>query len=94
MIKTAVRVQLQERGGIVAVVTLGIRLYMELGFTDRDHAVMALAAGAKHLQVVIKRNDGDSLRRMTGLAVIAGTHMRGRFARCRGKAFIVTIHAI
>ena len=94
MIKTAIRVQFQECGGIVTVITLGNRLHMEFGFTDRDHAVMALAAVTENLLVIIERYDGESLRRMTSLAVVAGRHMRGRFARCRCKAFIVAIHAI
>ena len=94
MIKTAIRVQFQECGGSVAVITLCNRLYMEFGFTDRDHVIMALAAITENLLVIIERYDGETLRRMARLAVVTGCHMRRRFARRRGKAFIVAIHAI
>ena len=78
MIKTAIRVQFQERRGIVAVVTLAIGRRMELGFSNRDYTIMALATGTKDLIMIIERNDGKTLRRMAGLAVVAGRHVGWR----------------
>ena len=56
MIETAVRVQCQKTGGIVAVVAFGAGRLMKLGFTDRQNPVMALAAIAEHFLMIDIRN--------------------------------------
>lgn len=72
MIEAAVRVQGQEAGGIVAVITLGVGRRMKFGFTDGQNAVMALAAITKHFLVIDIWNDVKTQRGMAGFAHAAG----------------------
>ena len=81
MIETAVRVQCQETGSIVAVVALGVGRQMRRGFTDRQNPVMALAAIAKHFLVIDIRNYVKTQRGMAGFAHAAGGEVIRRFPR-------------
>jgi hypothetical protein len=79
VIKTTVQAKFKKTGGIVAIIALGGCLYMEFGFTDGLHAVMASAAATKHFLMIDKRNDVKTQRGMTGLAHTAGTDVIQRF---------------
>lgn len=68
VVKLAVRAKFKKSGGVVAVIALGIGRLMKLGFSDSDHAVMTLAAGAKHFLVVDKGNNVKTQRGMAGFA--------------------------
>ena len=72
MIEAAVRIQLQESGGIVAVIAFGFRRCMKWRFTDGQYAVVAFTAISKHFLVIDQDSSGESKRSMAGLAHITG----------------------
>jgi len=81
MIKTAIQRQFQETGGIVAVIAFDHRRQMKFGFTDGQYTVMAFAAICKYFLMIDKRDNGESLGCMTGLAGITGSEVIRRFPR-------------
>jgi len=91
VIEAAVRVQRDEAGGIVAIVALGIRRRMKLGFADRLGAVMALTAVSKHLQVIDIGGDIPGQRGMTGFAQVAGGDVILRLGRDRAEVVVMTV---
>ena len=79
MIKTAVRVQRKETGGVVAVVAFSAGGQVRTGFTYRQNPVMASAAIAKYFLMIDKRDNVETQGGMTGLAHIAGGDVIRRF---------------
>lgn len=75
VIKAAVRPQFQKTGGIVTVVTFGVRRSMKVGFTDGHYAVVTLAAITENFQVIHKRKNGESEGGMAGLTHITGSEV-------------------
>lgn len=73
VIELAVRADFEKTDGIVAVIAFGAGRLMKLGFAYGHHAVMALAAVAKHFLVVDKRNHGKTQRGMAGFAPAGGS---------------------
>ena len=55
---------------------------------------MTLTAVAEYFLVIRKGYDVEPLRRMTGLAGIAGCDVIQRLARNRRKIIVMTVHAI
>jgi hypothetical protein len=55
MIETAVRVQLQEMGSIVAVIAFGAGRYVKFGLADCGDAVMAFTAFSEYIPMIDKR---------------------------------------
>jgi hypothetical protein len=54
MIKTAIGSKREKADSVVTVITLSLRCDMKLGFTNRQHAVMASAAITKNLKMINK----------------------------------------
>lgn len=52
VIETAVCADVQETAGCVAIITFTIGGYMCIRFADRDSAIVAFAARAKHFAVI------------------------------------------
>ena len=94
MIKTAVRIKLQKCDGIVAAVAFGFSWLMKLGFTDCSNAIVTLAAVSSNFLMVGKRDNAESLWRMTGLARVTGGNVIRRLSWNRAEVIVMTIHAI
>lgn len=96
MIKTTVRFQFQEMGGVVAVVAFSVRRRMKLGLTDGRYAVVAFAAISIYFQMINKVDIGKSCwcRCMTGRAPVTGSDVIQRFTRNRTKLVVMTVHAV
>ena len=96
MIKTTVRFQFQEMGGVVAVVAFSVRRRMKLGLADGRYAVVAFAAISIYFQMINKVDVGKSCWRrcMAGRARVTGRDVIQRFARNLIKLIVVTVHAV
>lgn len=79
MIKTAIWVQFQKMGRVMAIIAFGIGQQVMIRLTDRHHIVMALAAGAKIFQVIDEHDISKSQGGMATLAHIAGGQVIRRF---------------
>lgn len=75
VIKAAVRLQFQKRGGIVTFVAFGRGFQMQVGFADGYDPVMALAAITEHFLMIDNGENGKSKSGMTGLTHITGGKM-------------------
>ena len=81
MIKTAVRCQVQETDGIVAVIAFDDRRRMKVRFSDGYDTIMTFAAISKDFLMIGKRDNVKSLWGMTGLAGITGGDVSRRFRK-------------
>ena len=89
VIEAAIRIQFQEMVRVVAIIAFGAGFGVIDRFADRDHAVVAFAAGAEN-QLMIDGIDGaKSERSMTCLAEVAGRDMRRRFVSRVGPVVAV-----
>ena len=93
MIKFTVQ-QGKKAVGIVAVITFAVGFYMEIGFADGQHTVVAIAATAEYFLVIDKGGNGKTQRCMTGFAGISGGDMIAHFRRKAADFVVMTNHAI
>lgn len=96
MIKAAVRRQQQKMAGVMAVIALGVRRRVKLGFTDGEHAVVAFAAAPEHFSMIHRVGGGKSqaLGTMTGRAHIAGSNVGRRLTRNVAESVAMAVHAV
>ena len=94
VIELAVGAEFEESDGVVTVVAFGLGRRVARRLADRCYAVVAFAAAAKHFLVVGKRDNREPLRRVAGLAGIAGSDMVCRLAAKRRVDIVMAIHAI
>ena len=67
---------------------------MKLGFTDCSNAIVALAAISSNFLMVGKRNNVESLWRMTGLAHVTGGNVIRWLTWNRTEVIVMAIHTI
>lgn len=82
MIIAAIRIELQEMGGIVAIIAFGVGRRMEFRFTYRQHTIVAFTACTKNF-LMIDRDDNVKPRSgMAGMTVVTGRDMTRQFSWC------------